>query len=57
MHQRSPSSNFEINVDGSSLDSVDTFCYLGSMLAKNFDLNNKIAKCSKAPISFGLLRK
>ena len=30
MHQGSPSSNSEINVDGNSLDSVDKFCYLGS---------------------------
>ena len=58
MHQGSAGSNSEINVDGSSLDSVDKFCYLGSMLAKNLDLNEEIAKrIGKADMNFSLLRK
>ena len=45
-------------MDGSSLDSVDKFCYLGSTLAKNLDLNEEITKrIGKAAINFGLLRK
>ena len=58
MHQGSSSLNFEINVDGNSLDSVDKFCYLGSTLTKNLDLSDKIAKqISKVAMIFGLLRK
>ena len=43
MHQRSSSSNCEISVDGSSLDSVDKLCNLGSTLTKNLDLSDEIA--------------
>ena len=58
MHQGSAGSNSEINVDGSSLDSVDKLCYLGSTLAKNLDLNEEITKrIGKAAMNFGLLRK
>ena len=58
MHQGSAGSNSEINVDGSSLDSVDKFCYLGSTLAKNLDPNEEITKrIGKAAMNFGLLRK
>ena len=58
MHQGSAGSNSEVNVDGSSLDNVDKFCYLGSMLAKNLDLNEEITKrIGKAAMNFGLLRK
>ena len=50
--------NSEIDVDGSSLDSVDKFCYRGSTLARKSDLNDEIAKrISKAAMNFRLLRK
>ena len=58
MYQGSAGSNSEMNVDGSSLDSVDKVCYLGSTLAKNLDLNEEITKrIGKAAMNFGLLRK
>ena len=59
MHQGSAAgSNSEINVDGRSLDSVDKFCYLGSTLTKNVDLNEEITRrIGKAAMNFGLLRK
>ena len=44
IHQGSPSLNSESNVDRSSLDSVDKFCYLVSTLTKKLDLNDEIAK-------------
>ena len=58
MRQGSSGWNSEINVDGNSLDSVDKFCYLGSTLTKNLDLNDEIAKrISKAAMNIGLLKK
>ena len=58
MHQGSAGSNSEINVDGSSLDTVDKFCYFGSTLTKNLDLTEEITKqIGKAAMNFGLLRK
>ena len=58
MHQGSSGWNSEINVAGNSLDSVDKFCYLGSTLTKNLDLNDEIAKrISKATMNIGLLKK
>ena len=58
MHQGSADSNSKINVDVNSLNSVDKFCYLGSPLTKNLDLNDKISKrIGKAAMNFGLLRK
>ena len=58
MHQGSAGSNSEISVDGSSLHSVDKFCYLDSTLTKNLDLSVEITKrIGKAAMNFGLLMK
>ena len=58
IYQGSSGSNSEINVDGNSLKSVGRFCYLGSTLTKNLDLDDEIAKrISKAAMNFGLLKK
>ena len=54
MHQGSVGSNSEITLDGNSLSSVDKFCYLGSTITKNLDLNDEISKrISKAAMNFG----
>ena len=58
MHQGSVGSNSEITLDRNSLSSVDKFCYLGSTITKNLDLNDEISKrISKAAMNFGLLKK
>ena len=58
MHQGSAGPNSEITLDENSLSSVDNFCYLGSKITKNLDLNDEISKrISKAAMNFGLLKK
>ena len=58
MHQGSVGSNFEITLDENSLSSVDKFCFLGSTITKNLDLNDEISKrICKAAMNFGLLKK
>ena len=58
MHQVSVGSHSEITLDENSLSSVDKFCYLGSTIMKNLDLNNEISKrIGKAAMNFGLLKK
>lgn len=43
MYQGSAGFNSEITLDENRLSSVDNFCYLGSTLTKNLDLNNEIS--------------
>ena len=58
MHQGSVGSTSEVTLDGSSLNSVDKFCYLGSTITKNLDLNDEISKrIRKAAMNFGILKK
>ena len=58
MHQGSAGSNSEITLDENSISSVDKFCYLGSTVTKNLDLNDEISKrISKAAMNFGFLKK